>query len=338
MSSQSPRHKTGFLNTQKYTIAFLATLLFDFLIHQIGLLFPSKFHIDKFTIGGMVANVGLLGVTLMALLSGWAAISSPYSNLAVFLREISEKDIKDAENRLMTTIDQLFEVKRKIANSNNHTMTSPLSLFYNPSSSLIKEAEALEIFMTQLHFDLDTLHFDKEKFQQAKSWRGLYKNVLGYFFSVYCVFKVLSSIFNILLNPQPGQDPVTRILNIIVHSLGIPLNLELWSAQLSFLFIGIMVIMAMRGLLINLTKVNQATATSTSDLPILLSSHIISFYTLSVVIMIRLSIAEQYRTVITAILGNLEIVFFQRLFDWWFLLSCIFSAVWHVYHTQSKAL
>ena len=330
------------MHRNKASLSLLATGSFFFLVHQLSLIFPREFNIDKFTIGGVVANVGLIGVVLMAILSGYAAINSPYSNLSVFLRDISEQDIADAQDRLLSTIDQLFEVKKKIAALSSSSSTqrlfgSPISMIFSSSSSnSSQEAEALEMFMTQMHFDLDAMHLDRERFQLARTWRGVYNNLLGYIFSFYCVFKVLSSIYNIILNPQPGKDPVSRILNIIVHSLGIPLDLEFWSAQLSFVFIGVMVVMAVRGLLINLSKVNQVTATTTADLPILLFSHIISFYILSVVIMIRLNIAEQYRSVITSVLGNLEIVFFQRLFDWWFLASCAISGVWHYYHTQAK--
>ena len=50
--------------------------------------------------------MGLVGVTLMALLSGFAAVHSPFSNLAVFMIAISEVDISRAESRLMASVDQ----------------------------------------------------------------------------------------------------------------------------------------------------------------------------------------------------------------------------------------
>lgn len=46
------------------------------------------------------------------------------------------------------------------------------------------------------------------------------------------------SILNIILNPKPGQDPITKILHLAVDQWGLDLDIDFWSAQLSFVFIG----------------------------------------------------------------------------------------------------
>ncbi|KAJ3373262.1 Golgi pH regulator B [Kappamyces sp. JEL0680] len=327
------------LRSRPHVFAVGGTALFCILMHQLGSIFPEHFNIDKFTIGGLVANVGLVGVTLMALLSGFAAVNSPYTNLAIFMRNISETDISRAESRLLTSVDQLVALKKQLSLTSQPD-TPSVSFFgsYSPYADMKKQVDMQEMFVNQLFSDLDSMHHDRDKVMLAKTWRGIYSNILGYIFSVYCIFKVISSIVNIILNPEPGQDPVTRVLSVVDSSLGLGLDLEFWSAQLSFLFIGLMVVMAVRGLLVQFSRVSQVATSSISDLPILLFTHLMSFYLLSVVIMIRMNLAVRYRSVITVVLGDLEIIFFQRLFDWWFLFSLVLSAFWHFYLVQNKAL
>jgi hypothetical protein len=154
-TTQSPS-----LYNYRLYISAIGSLGFAFVIHQLTNLFPKSFHIgiiyclniiDKFTIGGLVANVGLIGVTLMAILSGFTAVNTPYSNLAVFTRRVNDEDIRKAELRLLSAITQTFTLKKKI--SSNKTLTS---MFYsNPD---LNELKTLEMFVEELVRDLQSLH------------------------------------------------------------------------------------------------------------------------------------------------------------------------------------
>ena len=62
-----------------------------------------------------MARVGVLGVTLMALLSGFGAVNSPYTTLFFFLRPVTSADIAAAEKRLLHVVDIIFSKKRRIA-------------------------------------------------------------------------------------------------------------------------------------------------------------------------------------------------------------------------------
>ncbi|KAH6584703.1 hypothetical protein BASA60_000865 [Batrachochytrium salamandrivorans] len=59
----------------------------------------------------LIGRVGVVGVTLMALLSGFGAVNSPYSNLSIFLRTVSEDDIRKAESSLAQTVEITFDKK-----------------------------------------------------------------------------------------------------------------------------------------------------------------------------------------------------------------------------------
>lgn len=51
------------------------------------------------------------------------------------------------------------------------------------------------------------------------------------------------------------KDPVTRGLEIIVHWLGLNIDVAFWSQHVSFILVGCIVLTSIRGLLLTLTKV-----------------------------------------------------------------------------------
>jgi hypothetical protein len=57
------------------------------------------------------------------------------------------------------------------------------------------------------------------------------------------------------MDPADGIDPVTKGLDIFVRQVGVSIDLKFWVKQVSFLFLGVLVGMAVRGLLIQFTKV-----------------------------------------------------------------------------------
>jgi golgi pH regulator len=160
---------------------------------------------------------------------------------------------------------------------------------------------------------------------------------LGYLFSVYCVIKVITSTINIILNRAVNQDPVTRGLEILTTKLGFDIDLELYTTPLQFLFIGIMVLTAIRTLLIQAGRMKSKVIVS-ADLGLLILTNLMGFYFLSVVIMIRMDLPERFRRGITIVLGDLEITVFQRLFEYVFLASVGVAGIYHLMLSQSNRL
>lgn len=59
-----------------------------------------------------MSRVGVIGVALMAILSGFGAVSAPYTYLFYFLRPVSDDDIRDLEHRYSHLVD-LISVKKQ---------------------------------------------------------------------------------------------------------------------------------------------------------------------------------------------------------------------------------
>jgi hypothetical protein len=50
------------------------------------------------------------------------------------------------------------------------------------------------MFLRQLFIDLDQLNIDYDKSKEKNSLKGILDNILGIFFSFYCIYKVITVI------------------------------------------------------------------------------------------------------------------------------------------------
>lgn len=67
---------------------------------------------------------------------------------------------------------------------------------------LKQEISALEELSRQLFLEAHDTHNALEKIEWSQTWTGKYFNFLGYFFSLYCMWKIfiVSLAYNIILH------------------------------------------------------------------------------------------------------------------------------------------
>nr|VZI39312.1 unnamed protein product [Spirometra erinaceieuropaei] len=214
--------------------------------------------------------------------------------------------------------------------------------FVNSSVStkaLREEIVSLEEVSRHLFLELHNLRCAQERIEFSRTLKGRYFNFLGYFFCVYCIWKIFVSTINILFNRVGLQDPITRGIDIAVHYFGFEFNVKFWSQQISFWLVGVIVVTSIRGLLITLTKFFYAIAsTKSSNVIVLLIAHIMGTYFLSSVVLLRMNMTAEYRTILTQILGDLQFHFYHRWFDVIFLLSglCILFIKLHTMESMQN--
>lgn len=63
----------------------------------------------------LISRIGVIGVTVMALLSGFGAVNYPYTSMAYFMREVSPSDVTNIEKRLMQCMEMIVMKKKRIA-------------------------------------------------------------------------------------------------------------------------------------------------------------------------------------------------------------------------------
>lgn len=189
-------------------------LLFVYLFWRLGDPFPmlSPRH-GILSIEQAISRVGVVGVTVMAILSGFGAVNAPYTYMSYFMRDVKDTDIQTLERRLMQTMDMIISKKKRVVITEKQSLkysgTSPgvsrnstgmgrvwgmFSGIVSSSSETVtllqQEIAALEELSRQLFLEVVDLHGVKERIAYSKTLKGRYFDLVGHFFSVYCVYKI----------------------------------------------------------------------------------------------------------------------------------------------------
>jgi hypothetical protein len=120
---------------------------------------------------------------------------------------------------------------------------------------LQEEVKALDFLAQQLFLELHDGNLVRKRATELTTWRGRYFDALGHVLSVYCVYKLLATTVNVVLQRVGRKDPVTLAAEIAVTWLGMDIDVQFWSHHVSFALVGILAAASIRGLLIQLTKV-----------------------------------------------------------------------------------
>ncbi|KAG7256346.1 hypothetical protein CRUP_026624 [Coryphaenoides rupestris] len=282
---------SNILQRQKLLFACVVWFTFMYFFWKLGDPFPilSPKHADQ--------PCRVIGVTLMALLSGFGAVNCPYTYMSYFLRNVTDSDILALERRLLQTMDMIVSKKKRIAmtrrqmyqrgeDQNKQTgfwgmIKSVTSSSSGNLSVIQQEVDALEELSRQLFLET-------ERIEYSKTFQGKYFNFLGYFFSIYCVWKIFMATINIVFDRVGKTDPVTRGIEITVNYLGIQFDVKFWSQHISF---------------------------------------ILFFYAIS---------SSKSSNVIVLVLGELQFNFYHRWFDVIFLVSAL-SSILFLYLAHKQA-
>lgn len=75
----------------------------------------SALSLDTRIINVFISRIGIIGVTVMAFLSGYGAVNFPFLYISYFLRKISDQDVTTLERQIQQGMDKILLKKRKLS-------------------------------------------------------------------------------------------------------------------------------------------------------------------------------------------------------------------------------
>lgn len=208
-------------------------------------------------------RLGITGVSFMALLSGFASVSSIWQNFGPKPMLVSEGDINRKKVGLDATNEMLAEKKSRLEILERKLNTAPPQSFWSKSISSLRgnadttekqvlelEINGLETMSSSLENALSILRNRHTTQQQSKTKLGRAQLAFSYTFSCYCAYRILTTLvaitrrtfFSATTKRADGSDPVSYTIALVARNIYPSLDQSSWTQQISFLLSGAMLL------------------------------------------------------------------------------------------------
>lgn len=295
-------------------------------------------------------RIGVIGICLMALLSGFASISSPWQCFGAKHRPVTSSDLERKQAGLDATNDMLG-AKRSRLRALQHKMSS------NPQEGFMKKmvgtirgnAEAQEVKTLQLEISgletmalslsstLDVLQNRRAATVRGSTTFGKAMNVVNSIFSVYCIYRIFMTTFTSFRRfTSPSftfstTDPINRFLGLLAKHWDPTLDQAAWSRQISFALTGVILLASFNSVLQTFYLFARWTPgllyQAQANLALIIAQ-ICATYVISSALLLRSNLPKEVSSVISGALGTpMDSWFVDRWFEGWFLTGALLTAV-----------
>jgi hypothetical protein len=297
-------------------------------------------------------RVGIIGISLMASLSGFAAVSSIWQTFGVKHRVVRDTDIARKESGLTATRDMLAvkqsrlrALQRKMSEApqdKGGIMTRMIGSIKgnsdtNEQRSLEMEISGLETMSATLASSLSTLKARHATQQKSQNSFGRLLNILNFGFALYCLYRIAAtSVSSLRRWWQPNttfatSDPINNVLALLTTHYDPTLNREAWARQISFVLSGVMLLLSFNAVLQTFRLFTRffpnVAARAQSALPLVISQ-VVGAYVISSALLLRSNLPSEVSSVISEALGApLEGRFVEAWFESWFLVAVVTTSV-----------
>lgn len=310
-------------------------------------------------------RIGVIGISLMALLSGFASVSSPYSMLADSTSR-RKKPITDADiARKMAGLEatgELLVTKRHRLRSLQRKQAATTESNANAGSSgvmgkivgslkgistggdaaeikaLQMEISGLETMESNLSSGLSALRSKQAAQARAGTAWGRLLTIPAYIFSIYCVYRILATSltsFRRLYYPASASfsssDPINRFLGLLAKHWDPKLDQMAWARQISFLLSGVILIASANAVVQTFhifAKWAPGLLHQAQANLALLIGQTSATYVISAGLLLRSNLPKDMGSAVGhALESALEPTFVDRWFEAWFLLSSLATAI-----------
>ena len=299
-------------------------------------------------------RIGVIGISLMALLSGFASVSSPWHTFGskASRRPVTDSDIGrkqaglDATNEmLLTKRHRLQALQRKVTDTSSaHKpgyFTKVLGSIRGDSDqseirSLRLEIAGLEAMEANLSSSLSALRVRQADSVRASTPLGKLLFIPTYIFSIYCVYRIAATTLTTLrrfyypTTSFSSSDPINRLLGLLAKHWDPKLDQIAWARQISFLLSGFILAASansVRQTFHLFAKWTPGLLYQAQANLALLVGQITAIYVISAGLLLRSNLPKEVGSAIgDALQSALEPGFVDRWFEGWFLLASVMTA------------
>ncbi|KAI0166648.1 Abscisic acid G-protein coupled receptor-domain-containing protein [Xylariaceae sp. FL1272] len=299
-------------------------------------------------------RIGVIGISLMALLSGFASVSSPWHTFGnkASRRPVTDADIArkqaglDATNEMLVTKRHRLQfLQRKVADASANEKSGYLtkmigSIRGGNDAAEIKglrlEISGLETMEANLANSLSMLKSRHAQSERAATPLGRLLIVPTYAFSLYCVYRILATTLTTLRRLYSGgasfssSDPINRFLGLLAKHWDPKLDQIAWARQISFLLSGVILAASANSVLQTFHLFAKWTPgllyQAQANLALLIGQ-ISAIYVISAALLLRSNLPKEVGSAVgDALESALEPSFVDRWFEGWFLLASAATA------------
>ncbi|KAI9651871.1 MAG: hypothetical protein M1831_007536 [Alyxoria varia] len=311
---------------------------------------------------GSLERIGIIGISLMASLAGFAAVSSLWQTFGAKTRKVTETDIMrkqaglDATSDLLATKQsRLRALERKVIDAkpivvNEGWMTRMMGSIRGSNdtqeiAALRMEISGLETMQTSLSNSVRLLRSRRAAQEQAATPSGRICLTASHIFSLYCLYRIAATSVATLRRwwgPTPktqaessqkgafagSSDPINNFLALLARHWDPNIDRAAWARQISFLLSGLMLLASFNAVLQTVLLFSRFTPSkllhSAQQNLALLVSQISATYVVSSALLLRSNLPREMGGVIEGALGGraLEPRFVEGWFEGWFLGAC----------------
>lgn len=291
----------------------------------------------------IVEHVGVIGISLMALLSGFASVSAPWQSFGARPKPVSEATIARKQAGLEATNEMLATKRSRLRALRQKMSDAPAEGFLQKAMGSIRgnadstERKALELEISGLEnmaLSLSTDHslLQSRLHQQRRSRTPIGRLLLvaSFIFSIYCLYRIVTTSITatrrrLLASSSHAftpSDPINNILTLLVKHYDSHLDREAWTRQISFLLSGVMLLASFSSVLQtfhffarftpSLLKAVQA------NLPLVVAQ-VCATYVISVALLLRGIMPGELVSKRLEALGGADMQWVDAWFEAWFL-------------------
>ena len=306
-------------------------------------------------------RIGVVGISLMALLAGFASVSSPWHTFGEVSerrrKPVTEADVTRKEAGLEATSEMLLTKRHRLqllermvadpqyaaSKSSGGFVGKMMGSLRGASSeeteikSLRVEIAGLETMEANLSSNLILMKGRRKAADRASTTLGRFCLVPSYVFSAYCVYRILATALTTIRRASSpnasfsNSDPINRFLGLLALHWNPKLDQQAWARVISFALSGVIL----------LASANSAIQTfhlfakwmpgllrhAQANLALVVGQ-VAATYMISASLLLRSQLPSEARSAVGGVLrGALSPAFVDGWFEGWFLLGSLVTAI-----------